>query len=333
MRTNFFWKKRFPARRAKNIKMLILDVDGVMTDGKIIISSTGEETKNFSVYDGVGINLGREQGLGFAVITARKSGVTLLRAKELGIEDVFQVSGQKLPAYEQILKKHGLTYAETAYIGDDLHDAELLKRAGLSVAPANARPGAAKYAHYITRAGGGEGAVREVVELILASKGKTLVLKSALIFFSAALLFSCSVNRGTFPDLEPEASASPETGEKVEGGFRYTSTEKGALVLEIEGESAEGLGAEDPEIFIAQPRVKWLHPARTVYARADAGVFDRKENDMLFLDNAHVDYGGGGEISADKIKWESSLAKLTAEGSVKGEFVLEINGSGAVHED
>ncbi len=333
MRINFFRRKRFPARRAKNIKMLILDVDGVMTDGKIIISSGGEETKNFNVYDGVGINLGREQGLGFAVITARKSGVTLLRAEELGIEDVFQVSGRKLSAYQQILKKHGLTYAETAYIGDDLHDAELLKRAGLSVTPANARPGAVKYAHYITRAGGGEGAVREVVELILASRGKNLVLKSALIFFFAALVFSCSADRGPFPDLGREASASPEAGEKVEGGFRYTSTEKGALVLEIEGESAEGLGAEDYEIFIVQPRVKWLHPGSTVHARADSGVFDRGVNDMLFLDNAHVDYGGGGEISADIIKWESSLAKLTAEGSVKGEFLLEIKDSGAAHED
>lgn len=312
--------------------MLILDVDGVLTDGKIIISSGGEETKNFSVYDGVGINLGRKQGLKFAVITARKSGATSLRAAELGIDDVFQVEGEKLPAYESLLKKHGLRDFEAAYMGDDIHDAAIMGRAGLAAAPPGAKPPAAFCAHYITKARGGEGAVREVVDLILKSKGKSLALKAAAITLSALLLAGCLRRSGDIPSVPPDDEAAGAE-ERVEGGFHYTATEKGRVFMEIEGVRASGLGPDSPHIFIEQPDVKWFREDGTVLAGGEEGVFVKKTNDIVFEDNAWVVYGMTGDISADRIEWKGASSAFEAEGSVKGKFYFDMNSDGSRDED
>ena len=317
--------------------MLIMDVDGVLTDGKIILSGRGDETKNFSVYDGVAVSLGRRQGLKFALITARKSEVTSLRARELGIEDVFQVEGEKLPAYEALLEKHGLEDSEAAYIGDDIHDVEIMKRAGLSAAPPNASSPASAAAHYITRARGGDGAVREVVDLILKSKGRMLSLKAAAVLLCAVLLYACSRPGGVGP-VSPPADGNAEiedaeAGEKVEGGFRYTSTERGRVVLEIEGESAAGLGAGAPAILIEEPRVKWHREEEIVLAGGSSGVFERGKHDFLFEGDAWADYGPTGEITADRIKFVSDESRLEAEGSVKGIFYFDMNSGRLQNED
>ncbi|MCK4437153.1 HAD hydrolase family protein [bacterium] len=158
--------------KARKIKMLIMDVDGVLTDGRIVLGGQGEELKFFHVLDGVGISLAHRAGLGTAIISARRSSVTSLRARELGIETVYQVDGDKGGAYEKILDKYHLRDEEVAYIGDDLHDLPILKRVGLSMSVANGRKEAKEIANYVTKLGGGQGAVREAVEIILKAQGK-----------------------------------------------------------------------------------------------------------------------------------------------------------------
>ncbi len=158
--------------RAGKIKMLVMDVDGVLTDGRIVLGSRGEEFKFFHVQDGVGINLAHRAGLKTAIISARKSGATERRARELGMHDVYQVEDGKEGAYEKILQDYGLKDEEVAYIGDDFHDLPLLNRVGLAVSVPNGRDEVKEIAHYTTKAAGGQGAVREVVEAILKSQGK-----------------------------------------------------------------------------------------------------------------------------------------------------------------
>ncbi|MCD5401893.1 HAD-IIIA family hydrolase [candidate division NPL-UPA2 bacterium] len=158
--------------RARKIRMLIMDVDGVLTDGRIVLGNQGEEFKFFYVQDGVGIILAHRAGLKTAIISARKSEVTERRARELGVNDVYQVEDSKEEAYEKILKDYHLKEEEVAYIGDDLHDLPLLKRAGLAVSVSNGIDEAKEIAHWTTKAAGGQGAVREVIEVILKSQGK-----------------------------------------------------------------------------------------------------------------------------------------------------------------
>jgi 3-deoxy-D-manno-octulosonate 8-phosphate phosphatase (KDO 8-P phosphatase) len=158
-------------QNAKLIKLIILDVDGVLTDGQIIYTSEGQEIKNFNVRDGFGIRLAHRAGIKTAIISARQSNVITQRAKELEITEIHQNALQKLPAYEQILKLHELTDKQVAYMGDDLIDLPILRRVGLAVAVADAVPEVRQAAHYVTLNPGGKGAVRELIELILKAQG------------------------------------------------------------------------------------------------------------------------------------------------------------------
>ncbi|MCK5595093.1 HAD hydrolase family protein [bacterium] len=157
--------------RIKKVKMLIIDVDGVLTDGRIVWIDSAEEIKFFNVQDGVGIVLAQRVGLKVAIISARKSKVTEIRAKELRIEDVYQSTESKLVAYEKLIDKYKLADEEVAYIGDDLHDLPVFRRVGFAAAVANAQEEAKQVSHYVTEKNGGEGAVREVVNMILKAKG------------------------------------------------------------------------------------------------------------------------------------------------------------------
>jgi 3-deoxy-D-manno-octulosonate 8-phosphate phosphatase (KDO 8-P phosphatase) len=161
-----------------------MDVDGVLTDGRIWLQSwpdgTAHEIKGFSAYDGAGLKLARAAGLRTGVITGRESAAMARRAKEADIEFVFQGRGEKLPAYEEILRTAKLKDDEAAYIGDDLPDLLILSRVGLAIAVANAVPEVKRAAHYVTKAFGGNGAAREVVEMLLKAQGKwNAVLKDA----------------------------------------------------------------------------------------------------------------------------------------------------------
>jgi 3-deoxy-D-manno-octulosonate 8-phosphate phosphatase (KDO 8-P phosphatase) len=157
--------------KLKKIKMLLLDVDGVLTDGGIILGSNGQELKVFDVQDGLGITLARSGGMKIGMITGRRSEVVALRAQELHVDALYQGVGDKLDTYTEILDSYGLQDGEVCYVGDDLSDVPVMRRVGVAVAVANAREEVKKVANYITNNNGGRGAVREVVELLLKSKG------------------------------------------------------------------------------------------------------------------------------------------------------------------
>jgi len=163
-------------RRARRIRLLLVDVDGTMTDGGIRLLSWPDggvtEMKVYDSQDGVAMNLARAGGLRTGMISGRESPAALQRSRELHMDFVAQAIHQKLPAFEDILKRAGVSAEETAYAGDDLPDLVLLERVGLAVAVANAVPEVKRQAHYVTRASGGAGAMREVVELILRAQGK-----------------------------------------------------------------------------------------------------------------------------------------------------------------
>ncbi len=158
--------------KIRTISLLVLDVDGVMTDGKIIIDDVGRETKNFDVKDGHGIKILMRYGIDIVLLTGRRSVVVEHRAKDLGIREVHQGILNKVEIFEEILQKKSLRYENIAFIGDDIVDIPLLKRVGFSVAVADASEDVKKYVDYITKKTGGNGAVREVCELILQAQGK-----------------------------------------------------------------------------------------------------------------------------------------------------------------
>lgn len=156
---------------AKNIKILILDVDGVLTDGGIIIDNKGNELKSFHVRDGHGIKMLIRAGIHVALITGRSSKVVEIRARELGITEVFQKCYDKRKAYRHLSKKYSFHDHEVAYIGDDIVDIPLLRRIGLPIVVADADDEVKSSALIVTEKGGGRGAVREVCDFILKAKG------------------------------------------------------------------------------------------------------------------------------------------------------------------
>lgn len=157
---------------ANTIRLLILDVDGVLTDGSIILDNEGNELKAFNVRDGHGIKMLSRVGVIVAIITGRYSKVVERRAQELGITEIYQRCHIKTVAYEHLLQKLNISDSVVAYIGDDVVDLSIMKRVALPVAVADAEPETKACALYITNKPGGRGAVREVCDLIIKAKGK-----------------------------------------------------------------------------------------------------------------------------------------------------------------
>jgi 3-deoxy-D-manno-octulosonate 8-phosphate phosphatase (KDO 8-P phosphatase) len=164
--------KKSIKEKLKGIKLLILDVDGVMTDGRIIMDNEGRETKNFDVRDGHGIKLLQRYGIKVAILTGRQSKVVEHRAKDLDIKDVYQKVFNKKDVFEKIMKNHKLSHNEAAFIGDDIVDIPVLRRVGFSVAVADADEVVKKSVDHVARNRGGHGAVREICEMILKAQGK-----------------------------------------------------------------------------------------------------------------------------------------------------------------
>ncbi len=156
---------------AEKVKFLVLDVDGVLTDGGIILDAGKNELKSFHVRDGHGIKMLIRAGIGVALITGRHSKVVERRARELGIEEVFQKCRDKVKAYQQILDKYSISDSEVSYVGDDIVDIPVLNRCGFPVAVADACDEVKPFARMVTKREGGRGAVREVCDLILKAKG------------------------------------------------------------------------------------------------------------------------------------------------------------------
>ena len=157
--------------RLQKIKLLIVDNDGVLTDGRIVLGDYGDELKFFDVQDGFGLVLLRRAGLNTIIISGKKSRINHRRAKELLVSQIIQNAFDKLKAFEKVLKKFKVSPEEVCYIGDDLIDLPVMKRVGLSVAVANAVPEVRQAAHYRTEKSGGRGAVREVTDMILKGQG------------------------------------------------------------------------------------------------------------------------------------------------------------------
>jgi 3-deoxy-D-manno-octulosonate 8-phosphate phosphatase (KDO 8-P phosphatase) len=166
--------KRIPTtvrQKAARVQLLLLDVDGVLTDGGIFIDDRGIETKRFDVRDGQGITLLRRAGINVGFITGRSSTTVRIRARELGVGIVYQGVQNKAETYQRIKRKTSLADAYIAYVGDDLADVPILRQAGLAIVVQDASDVVRPYADYITQAKGGEGAVREVCELMLKAQG------------------------------------------------------------------------------------------------------------------------------------------------------------------
>ena len=159
-------------KKAEKIKLIILDVDGVLTDGKIIYDSEGREIKAFNIHDGHGIRLLHDTGINVAIITGRQSKVVEIRAAELGITDVYQKARDKKSVYKELLNRYQLMEENVAFIGDDLIDLPILKSVGFAIAVSNAVDEVKEYAHMVTKKAGGEGAVREVIDFIIKAQGK-----------------------------------------------------------------------------------------------------------------------------------------------------------------
>jgi 3-deoxy-D-manno-octulosonate 8-phosphate phosphatase (KDO 8-P phosphatase) len=162
-------------KRAAQIKLILMDVDGTMTDGSVALLSqpdgTALEIKTFDAHDGQGLTLAHTAGLHTGCITGRESPALLRRAHEMKMEFIYMKIALKIPAYEEILQKAGVTDSAVAFIGDDLPDIPLMRRVGLAVAVGDAVREVRKVAHFTTKAFAGHGAVREAIELILKSKG------------------------------------------------------------------------------------------------------------------------------------------------------------------
>jgi len=158
--------------RASRIRLIVLDADGVLTDGRIIMSSDGAEARAFDVTDGFGIRLGAQAGLLFGIVSGRRSEVLTRRAADLRIDELHQGILDKAGCLREILARRALSPAETCFVGDDIIDLPPMRLAGLAAAPASAREEVRETAHFVSGRAGGRGAVRDVVELVLRATGK-----------------------------------------------------------------------------------------------------------------------------------------------------------------
>ena len=159
-------------QKLKSIKILILDVDGVLTDGRVIYTDSGEEIKRFDVRDGHGLKLLMRSGIEVILLTGRESKVVLHRARDLGIEHVYQKALNKIEVYKTILAQRNLEDKEVGFVGDDLVDLPVLRKVGFAAAVPDAVPEVKEIVDYITTKKGGEGAVREICELLLKAQNK-----------------------------------------------------------------------------------------------------------------------------------------------------------------
>ena len=157
--------------KAKQIKLLIFDVDGVLTNGSLFLGDDGQEYKAFNSRDGHGMKMLQDTGVKIAIITGRTSNVVELRMASLGIEHVYQGQLDKIRAYEEVIKTIGVDDETVAYVGDDVVDIPVMRRVGLAVAVHDAHPVVVQHSHWQTPHGGGQGAARDVCELIMEAQG------------------------------------------------------------------------------------------------------------------------------------------------------------------
>ncbi len=157
--------------RAKQIRLIIFDVDGVLTDSSLFLGDDGQEYKAFNSRDGLGMKLLQKSGVEIGIITGRTSNVVALRMESLGIRHVYQGRRHKVPAFEELRDKLGLVNEQIAYVGDDVVDLPVMRQVGLAITVSDAHPLVKQHAHWQTRAGGGRGAAREICEMLMEAQG------------------------------------------------------------------------------------------------------------------------------------------------------------------
>lgn len=157
--------------KAAKVKLVVFDVDGVLTDGSLIVGDDGEEYKAFYSKDGLGMKMLQQSGVEIAVITARTSNVVIYRMQNLGIKHIYQGRLEKLPAFKEILNEIGISAEQAAYVGDDVIDLPVMLSAGLAITVQDAHPLTIQHAHWQTPHNGGRGAARDVCELIMQAQG------------------------------------------------------------------------------------------------------------------------------------------------------------------
>ena len=228
--------------RLKTIRCLLMDVDGVLTDGKLHFTSDGKEFKTFDVQDGHGLAMAQRAGLVIGFISGRPSEATTKRAADLGVKIVKQAATNKMEMVEEVKQEHGLRNEEICFIGDELVDLPALRRVGLAVAVPNAMNEVKQVAHYITRHAGGDGAVREVIEMILKAQGtwKNVIAKY-MVLIVTALTLTAAIARADIASSTNESDTNAPAGgasgyiEKFEVPER---DENGSLKWKLGGDRA-----------------------------------------------------------------------------------------------
>lgn len=222
--------------RLKKIRCLLMDVDGVLTDGKLHFTSEGNEFKTFDVQDGHGISMAQRAGLMIGFISGRVSKATARRAKDLRVNIVLQKPSNKMQMVEQVKRKYGFRNEQIAFIGDELVDLPVLRRVGFAVAVPNATNEVKRVAHYVTRRHGGDGAVRELIEMILKAQGSwQKVIAKYMALFAVAFLIT---GGRAFANGATNAPTNNATGyiEKFEVPER---DENGNLKWKLNGDKAQ----------------------------------------------------------------------------------------------
>jgi len=285
-------------KKIKKIKVLALDVDGVLTDGRIIVNANGLETKEFDVQDGFGIVLFRKAGFKTAIISARSTKAVMFRAKDLKIDKIYQDAYPKLAAYERLLKDLKVNDDQVCYMGDDLPDICVLKRVGFAVSVPNAVSEVKQAAHHVTTMAGGRGAVREVIELILKTQGKwkhvlrqfsAMILLLVVLFWRTTAVFAKDINTG---DLNKE--------QQFQGFNLQGYTESGEKSWDVHGETAD----------IMDSKVKIHNVDANVYGQkkmnvtADLGFIDQSNGKMRLEKNVVMTTDEGSQLLTDSLDWD-----------------------------
>ena len=292
-------------KKLKKIKLLALDVDGVLTDGKIIVNADGLETKEFDVQDGFAIVLLRKAGFKTAIISARSTKAVMFRAKDLKIDKIYQDAYPKLTAYERLLKELHLKDDQVCFMGDDLPDICLLKRAGLAVAVNNAREEVKNFAHYVTKNHGGKGAVREVIEMILKTHGKwqSIVQRFAQGACAIAMLFLLTGS------LYAE---DPNQEQQFEGFNLQGYSETGEKTWDVHGDTADIMG---PEVKINNVDAN-VYGEQKMNITADRGFVNQTNGKMRLEEDVVMVTDEGSQLLTDSLDWDRNQDLVTTPDKV-----------------
>ncbi len=294
--------RRTLRQRAGLVRLVIMDVDGVMTDGTIVLDERGRELKSFSARDGVGIKMMHGAGLRTAIITQRLCGATRARARELGIGDVLGAKSGKLASYRRLVKKHALKSSQVAYIGDDLPDIPVIDRVGLAICPVDAAAEVKKRCHMVTAARGGRGVVREVADRLLRLRGVgRAAMQAWLVVVVAAAILAAG----------PAQADGP--GEVIQGFYKKV-VEKAMLAREVWGDSATWM--DEQTVVVEGLRLREYFAGTVWDLEAARGELDSKKWNAVCSGNVRMESSSGERIESDELEWHRSARKLVARGSV-----------------